>query len=116
MKLGHVQQGCLEGLKTHGQWQRGLCGWMWDTPSRTEKVMVALVSNGLAKEEDGVYRITDAGRKALNARETQTTERRIHISDRTWGRVVQAARGRSFSLSLYVEAALNYAVETNFTP
>lgn len=46
-KLGKVQQDVLASLKRHGSWSRG-CGWLWDTPSNTQRVMDSLVHAGYA--------------------------------------------------------------------
>lgn len=37
-KLGCLQQQMLHSLKEHGSWYRG-CGWVWDIPSHTEKIL-----------------------------------------------------------------------------
>jgi hypothetical protein len=47
-KLGKVQQNVYESLKRHGSWSLG-CGWVWDTPSNTMRVMDSLVRAGYAR-------------------------------------------------------------------
>ncbi len=46
-KLGKVQQDVLASLKEHGSWHLH-CGWVWDTPSNTLRVMDSLVRAGYA--------------------------------------------------------------------
>jgi hypothetical protein len=55
-KLGCLQQEMLRSLKEHGSWYRG-CGWLWDTPSHTEKILESLMKRQLVKriERFGYY-------------------------------------------------------------
>jgi predicted nucleic acid-binding Zn-ribbon protein len=46
-KLGKIQQSVYESLKRHGSWSLG-CGWIWDTPSNTMRIMDSLVRAGYA--------------------------------------------------------------------
>lgn len=46
MKLGRVQEAVLRSLTVHGGWHDG-CGWVWDTPSGTIRVLETLVKRGL---------------------------------------------------------------------
>lgn len=41
-RLGKTQQGVLASLKRHGSWSLN-CGWLWDTPSNTQRIMDSLV-------------------------------------------------------------------------
>jgi len=48
--LGPIQRQVLSSLKQHGYWYPGYgCGWTWDTPSNTRKIMESLVKKGYAK-------------------------------------------------------------------
>lgn len=47
--LGTVQQSVLRALLHHGCWPGG---WLWDTRSRTIKVLDSLVKRGLVCRED----------------------------------------------------------------
>lgn len=65
-KLGHVQVSVLESLVEHKIWsRRGLGGWLWDTPSNTERVMDSLVKRGLATMNGNTYLPTEQGTAAL---------------------------------------------------
>jgi DNA-binding IclR family transcriptional regulator len=44
--LGETQADVLDSLKRHGQWYER-CGWVWDTPSGTRRVLESLVRRGL---------------------------------------------------------------------
>lgn len=63
-KLGKVQQEVLASLKRHGSWHHH-CGWLWDTPSNTQRLMDSLVRAGYATSNEGqgggwiVYRPID---------------------------------------------------------
>lgn len=63
-KLGSVQQDVLTSLRSHGSWSLG-CGWVWDTPSNTMRIMDSLVRAGYATTTEGqggrriVYRPVD---------------------------------------------------------
>ena len=46
--LGTIQADVLKSLQDHGYWSRVGCGWLWDTPSNTERIMESLVRRGLA--------------------------------------------------------------------
>jgi hypothetical protein len=50
--LGSIQKAVIKRLKDHGSWFYG-CGWVWDTPGNTEKVLKSLVKRGLVKTEAG---------------------------------------------------------------
>ena len=75
IKLGDTQYNVLWFLEETGGWQLG-CGWIWDTPSGTVKIMESLVKKGLAKktkippkyegDERYKYRITPQGKRRLN--------------------------------------------------
>lgn len=57
--LGKNQRGVLSSIREHGQWHsRGFgCGWVWDTPSNTRKILDTLVKRGLVTlDEKGTYR------------------------------------------------------------
>ena len=62
MRLGRVQRGVLKALADHGQYPGG---WAWASHSTTVRTLDSLVRKGLAEREDGVYRITDEGRRAV---------------------------------------------------
>lgn len=48
--LGPIQKQVLSSLKQHGYWYSGYgCGWLWDTPSNTRRIMESLVKKGYAK-------------------------------------------------------------------
>lgn len=61
-KLGKVQRDVYNSLKSHGQWHPR-CGWLWDTPSNTRRLMDSLVRAGYARVVDDngqrVYRPAD---------------------------------------------------------
>ena len=78
-KLGAVQRDCLKILAredhrilglTSGSWHID-CGWIWDTASRTERVMESLAERGLVDVKTEItrtwtrktYTINDAGRE-----------------------------------------------------
>lgn len=48
-KLGCTQMSVLEALVEHKGWMFN-CGWLWDTPSHTEKLMEQLVARGFVKK------------------------------------------------------------------
>lgn len=48
--LGSVQESVLAALKQHKLWHAG-CGWLWSTPSETDKIMRSLVRAGVATVE-----------------------------------------------------------------
>jgi hypothetical protein len=55
--LGKKQKSILESLKGHKLYYPG-CGWYWDTPSGTVKLLESLVKRGLARkvrEKRSVY-------------------------------------------------------------
>lgn len=50
VKLGEVQKQVLSSLEHFGSWYSGFgCGWMWDTPSGTKRIMDSLVKKGVAR-------------------------------------------------------------------
>lgn len=57
-KLGRVQVEVLKSLRRFGKWTpRGIGGWVWDTPSRTLRIMESLERRGLVHRDDqGVFR------------------------------------------------------------
>lgn len=62
--LGSKQQDVLEALRRHRLWCKN-CGWVWDTPGGTQRVLKTLVTRGLVTMtiEDGwreVYRPVQA--------------------------------------------------------
>ena len=64
--LGDKQRGLLKSLAAHKRWFHSYkCGWVWDTPSGTAKILESLVARGLVKkhEEDKhtVYTLTEEG-------------------------------------------------------
>ena len=71
--LGSVQREVLGCLIRHKFWSASGCGWVWNTPGGTARIMDTLVNRGFAIKlwPDGgfttrvVYKPTDAGRKAL---------------------------------------------------
>lgn len=54
-KLGETQKQMLIALEEHGSWKRG-CGWLWDTPSGTERILNSLVARGLVYKDGDFYR------------------------------------------------------------
>ena len=52
-------------LADHARWPGG--GWTWDTPSNTLRLLKGLEGRGYAKEEGGVFTLTDAGREHAQA-------------------------------------------------
>jgi len=48
LNLGHVQREVLEALERSGSWHC-TCGWVWDTPGRTQRVLDQLVKRRLAR-------------------------------------------------------------------
>ena len=76
MKLGSIQKRVLNSLYEHGGVWPGQ--WIWDTYSRTEKVLSSLANHGLVlvtdKKPKGrfglaskIYTITAKGRKEADA-------------------------------------------------
>lgn len=63
-KLGETQRSVIHALDQHGAWQHP-CGWVWDTPSGTVKILESLRRRGLVRTTKGVYTLTDAGRSYL---------------------------------------------------
>jgi len=64
--LGDKQRGLLKSLVYHKRWFHSYkCGWLWDTPSGTVKILEALVTRGFVKKhEEGshtVYTPTEEG-------------------------------------------------------
>lgn len=57
-KLGRVQREVLESLKHHGSWHPR-CGWLWNNPSGTLRLMNSLVRAGYAVVEGKTYRPKD---------------------------------------------------------
>lgn len=69
-KLGENQKGIIESLKQHGSYHtHGFCGWVWDTPANTVKILESLVKRGLVeviedkdyKPYGKIYRLKDNG-------------------------------------------------------
>lgn len=46
--LGDTQQAVLRALHQHQRWYAG-CGWVWDTPSGTERLLQSLERRGLVQ-------------------------------------------------------------------
>lgn len=64
--LGDKQKGILASLVYHKSWHRSFrCGWVWDTPSGTIKLLESLIKRGLVKKENieghDVYTPTEEG-------------------------------------------------------
>jgi len=66
-KLGKIQKELLKSLKMHNYWHCA-CGWVWDTPSGTERILETLVRRGLVSRKEErvndrhtrmVYRLVD---------------------------------------------------------
>jgi hypothetical protein len=55
--LGSVQADVWKSLQEHGYWSRVGCGWLWDTPSNTARIMESLVRRGLATKTVDGHRI-----------------------------------------------------------
>lgn len=47
--LGERQLHTLRSLKDKGPWYDG-CGWVWDGPAGTRKILDALVARGLVRQ------------------------------------------------------------------
>ena len=57
-RFGKVQKLVLAALKQHKKWCGNFrCGWIWDTPSGTRKILDSLVKRGLVKI--GIYTFPD---------------------------------------------------------
>jgi hypothetical protein len=58
--LGQTQLAVIDALQRHGGHWRDGCGWQWDTPSGTRKIMEGLLKRGVVTCEDeeikGKYR------------------------------------------------------------
>jgi hypothetical protein len=52
-RLGENQLSVLRSMLEWGGWER-MCGWVWDTPSGTEKILVSLERHGLVKRHGPV--------------------------------------------------------------
>lgn len=56
--LGENQRYLLYSLFMHKSWRPG-CGWLWNTPSGTKRLLDSLVRRGLVvKHDDGSYTLT----------------------------------------------------------
>lgn len=68
--VGTTQVAVLQALIRHGSWSAG-CGWLWDTPSGTIRIILSLVKRGFVRWEDQqrdprrltvrVYKPTESG-------------------------------------------------------
>lgn len=58
--LGKKQLSVLHSLREHKGWTVG-CGWYWDTPSNTRRLMDGLVQRCLVNLKDGKYTINEHG-------------------------------------------------------
>jgi len=56
-ELGSVQADVLKCLREHGSWGAVGCGWLWDTPSGTTRIMESLVKRRLATKTVDGHRI-----------------------------------------------------------
>ena len=80
MKLGAVQYALLRALVTNHTWSRG-CGWVWDTPGHTARMLDGLVRKGMARVTDqgmewASYTPTPQGREYLTATPAPALRRR----------------------------------------
>lgn len=71
-KLGSTQKSVLGALKAHGFWSECGCGWVWDTPGHTIRILESLVKRGLVQKSQNkekrrhyTYQLTKAGRQEL---------------------------------------------------
>jgi hypothetical protein len=64
--LGPVQRIVLDRLNRAGGWRRGGT-WVYETPSRTIRILDTLVTRGLAVKGDGYYLATshDLGERVI---------------------------------------------------
>lgn len=62
-KLTEKQENVLNSLVRHKYWTANGygCGWVWDTPSGTVKLLDVLVKKGYADLIDGKYTPTELG-------------------------------------------------------
>lgn len=71
--------GVLEGLVDHKGWH-SRCGWVWDTPLSTERILQTLVNRGLASKKTdpdtgrSVYQATPAGQSAVKRSQHDSDE------------------------------------------
>lgn len=70
--LGQKQRSVLLSLIEYKRWSER-CGWVWDTPSNTKKIMDSLVARGLVHCEDGRYTPTEEGRAVANEKSEQSS-------------------------------------------
>ena len=65
--LGTVQRGCLDALFQHRSWRENgvLSGWVWGTPSQTEKALDSLVKRGLVVKTGDKYTLSKVGSELL---------------------------------------------------
>lgn len=85
-KLGKVQIAVLRCLIQHKGWRRRpYCGWVWDHPSGTQKVLDSLVKLELVSVTDGFYEATNLG-CTVAFRDVVENDRRpsprVHANDR----------------------------------
>lgn len=72
--LGETQKAVLHALSQHQRWYPG-CGWVWDTPSGTERILRGLERRGLVQTravQEGrrcyaIFTLTAAGQARLAA-------------------------------------------------
>ena len=50
--LGKTQLYMMESLKESGSWSTGDCGWLWDTPSGTIRILESLVKRDLVEKQE----------------------------------------------------------------
>ena len=50
--LGETQIDMLWSLQSHGSWHDCGCGWLWDTPSGTVRILDSLVRRGLVRRQE----------------------------------------------------------------
>jgi len=77
--LGSTQKDVLDSLRHYGKWFSG-CGWVWDTPSGTERIMKSLVKRGLVeykpiKLSDGaIYKNAYVLKEEVNGKQKDFTQ------------------------------------------
>ena len=69
MKLGRGQLGVLCSLRDFKSWNARGAGWVWSTPSGTERILDSLVKKGLATKS--IETLGLVGRTAMVWRPTE---------------------------------------------
>jgi len=83
--LSSLQHAVLRTLvrRNGGVWAPG-CGWMWQTPKGTAKILDTLVAEGLATRPGGAYTVTPLGRARALLPVSYLAEDHPHPREDNW--------------------------------